>query len=234
MPPRERFGHSSKSVRVPFTRIQKVASRALVASKATSAHSYATCECDYTAVDVIRRRERLTYLPFVARAVVIALREYSDLNATTEGEQVTTSDRIRLGIAVDLDHHGLVVPVVRNADELTVSGLGATIADLATRARAKKLILDDVAGATFTITNPGGFGTYLSFPIINQPEVAILSSDGVRKSVVADPDSGGLAIRRIGYLGLAYDARAVQSGTAAQFLHRVAMLIEHSDWGAQL
>lgn len=234
MVPRDRFGHSPRSVRIPFSRVQARAGAALVASKHTSAHAYAIATADYTELHRLRTQERLTYLPFVARAVVLALLEYPELNATTDGEQITVAGDVRLGIAVDLAHLGLVVPVVRDAGEHSVRGLGDAINGLATRARAKQLEPDDVVGGTFTITNPGGLGTHWSFPIINQPQVAILSTDGVSKQVVADLETGGLAIRRIGNLGLAYDARAVHPASAARFVELVARLIATLDWPRQL
>jgi 2-oxoglutarate dehydrogenase E2 component (dihydrolipoamide succinyltransferase) len=234
VPPRTRFGHAERSVRIPFSRVQARASVGLTASKLTSAHAYAIATADYSALGPIRASAQLTYLPFVARAVALALQEFRELNAVTDGEDISPSDHVHLGIAVDLAHQGLVVPVVRDAEHHTVRGLGIAIADVATRARSKQLLPDEVVGGTFTITNPGGLGTHWSFPIINQPQVAILSTDGVRKRVVANEAGDGLAIRSIGSLGLGYDARAVHPARAAAFLHRVAELIAILDWQSQL
>jgi len=219
--------------RVPFNRIRVRAAVALVASKHTAAHAHVIARADYTALDEARRDRRLTYLPFVARAVVVALHEYPSLNATTDGETVLGHSEVHLGIAVDLDHEGLVVPVVRDAQNRTVGGLAATISDLAARARAKRLEPDDLAGGTFTITNPGGYGTHWSFPIINRPQVAILSTDGVRKRVVADALTATPRIALVGHLGLGYDARAVDPADAARFVQRVGELIASSDWTIQ-
>ena len=227
--------HSADDIaqRRTFNRVQSRAAAALLASKRTAAHAYVVVVADYTRLDNVRRTRGLTYLPFVARAVAVALREHPGLNATTAGDEVVQHRDVHLGVAVDLDHAGLVVPLVRDAQHRTVSGLAACIADLADRARTKRLQPDDVVGGTFTITNPGGYGTHCSFPIINLPQVAILSTDGVRKRVIADPGTGAPRIVRAGYLGLAYDARAVDPADAARFVGRVADLIATSDWAVQ-
>jgi 2-oxoglutarate dehydrogenase E2 component (dihydrolipoamide succinyltransferase) len=204
---------------VQFNRVQIRSGAGLLAAKTTAAHQYAIAAVDYAAIEPDRARRGLRYLPYLARAVVIALGEHPRLNATIVDDEVIVHDRVHLGIAVDLDHEGLVVPVIRDADLLNVVGLASAIADVADRARSRRLRPDDLSGGTFTITNPGGFGTYWSFPIINCPQVAILSSDGVGKRVVADGDV--LRIRPIGNVGLATDARAVSPGAAAAFLASV-------------
>ncbi len=186
---------------VPFTNIRRRTAEHMVRSKATSAHTLVVLEADYENVERVRRahgREfrddegfSLTYLPFVARACVEALHEWVDLNSSVGEDALIVHHQVNLGIAVDLDHQGLIVPVVPRAEELTLRGLARRIHDLATRARTKKLTADDISGGTFSITNAGPFGTFLTAPIINQPQVAILSTDGVkRRPVVVRPRTG--------------------------------------------
>jgi len=145
--------------------------------------------------------------------------------------------RVNLGIAVDLDHEGLIVPVVPNAEELTLRGIARRIRDLADRARRKKLSADDISGGTFSIINAGPFGTFLTYPIINQPQVAILSTDGVKRRptvVVQDDGTEAIAIHSMGLLCLAWDHRAVDGAYAAAFVARVAELLASHDWAAEL
>jgi pyruvate dehydrogenase E2 component (dihydrolipoamide acetyltransferase) len=228
--------------RVPFNRVQARAGVALLASTQTAAHALTVVECDYSAVDVARRawRERfraeegfsLTYLPFVARAVVDALRAFPLFNATMGDDALVVSRRVGLGIAVDLDHQGLVVPVVHDADSLRLRALARAIDDVARRARSKRLTPDDTA------PTPGGSATEISVPIINRPQVGILSTDGVRKRVVAagGPDGDGdlLAIRLTGYLCLSFDHRAIDGAYAGAFAGRVRDLLEGRDWLTEL
>jgi 2-oxoglutarate dehydrogenase E2 component (dihydrolipoamide succinyltransferase) len=224
--------------RVPFNRVQTRSGVALLESKRAAAHALIVVQTDYSAVDHARRawRERfraeegfsLTYLPFVARAVIDALREFPLLNATVVDDGVVVHRRVNLGIAVDLDHQGLVVPVVHDADGLRLRALARAIDDIAGRARSKRLTPDDAAGGSFTITNPGGYGTEISVPIINRPQVGILSTDGVRKRVVADDDR--LAIRPAGYLCLSFDHRALDGAYAGAFASRVRENLEQRDW----
>ena len=234
--------------RVPFNRVQARAGVALLASTQTAAHALTVVECDYSAVEVARRawRERfraeegfsLTYLPFAARAVVDALRDFSLFNATMGDESLVLSRGVGLGIAVDLDHQGLVVPVVHDADSLRLRALARAIDDVARRARSKRLTPDDTAGGTFTVTNPGGYGTEISVPIINRPQVGILSTDGVRKRVVAaagaDGDNDALAIRPTGFLCLSFDHRAIDGAYAGAFAGRVREILEGRDWLTEL
>jgi pyruvate dehydrogenase E2 component (dihydrolipoamide acetyltransferase) len=228
--------------RVPFNRVQSRAGVALLASKHAAAHALTVIDTDYSAVDHARGegRERfrsqegfsLTYLPFVARAVVDALHDFPQLNASVGDDALTLHKRVGLGIAVDLDNQGLVVPVVPDAGSLRLRALARAIDDLARRARSKRLTPDDMAGGTFTITNPGGYGTEISVPIINRPQVGILSTDGVRKRVVADGDT--LAIRPAGFLCLSFDHRALDGAYAAAFVTRVRDILEHRDWLTEL
>jgi pyruvate dehydrogenase E2 component (dihydrolipoamide acetyltransferase) len=234
--------------RVPFNRVQARAGVGLLASTQTAAHASTVVECDYSAVEVARRtwRERfraeegfsLTYLPFAARAVVDALRDFPLFNATMGDDALVLSRGVGLGIAVDLDHQGLVVPVVHDADSLRLRALARAIDDVARRARSKRLAPDDFAGGTFTVTNPGGYGTEISVPIINRPQVGILSTDGVRKRVVAveGPDGGidALAIRPTGFLCLSFDHRAIDGAYAGAFAVRVRTILEGRDWLTEL
>lgn len=230
---------------VPFNTVRKRAAVALLASKRTAPHALTAAVADYSAIDAVRSgaRERfraangfsLTYLPFVARAVIDALREYVGMNATVtaDGDAIQPSRAVHLGIAVDLDYQGLVVPVIRNADGLRLEALARAINDVANRARAKRLTADDMTGGTFTITNPGASGTWISFPIINQPQVGILSTDGVSKQVVAD-DEGRLRIAPLGHLCLTFDHRALDGAYAGSFVARVREIVETRDWSGEL
>ena len=194
----------------------------MVRSLRTAAHCTTIVEADMSRVEAARGE--LSYLPFVARAAIAALRRYPMLNATLEGDRLTVHEEVNLGIAVSLGEDGLIVPVVRNAHELSHEGLAARIKDLAERARTKRLEPDEVRGGTFTITNPGRFGALLATPIINQPQVAILDLEAVvkRPVVVTDEDgSDSLAIRPMTYLCMSWDHRALDGALAAQFLSEV-------------
>ena len=233
--------------RVQKNRVQQRAGVALLASKHISAHAYCVVLADYRAVDVVRaaHRERwradegfsLTYLPFVARAAIDALREFPLLNASVGDDELVVHRDVHLGIAVDLANQGLVVPVVRSASTLRLRGIARAVDDLARRARAKQLVPDDLAGGTFTITNPGAAGTFMSFPIINQPQIAILSTDGVAKRVAVDTDGSGrdrLEVRTTGHLCLAFDERVVDESYASAFVDRVAAIVASRDWSIEV
>jgi len=232
---------------VPHTNIRKRTAEHMRRSLDTSAHVYASIEVDYEGIERVRRAEKdqwkaeegfsLTYLPFIARAVVDALDEYPEVNATFTDNELVVHNYLNLGIAVDLDFKGLMVPVIRDADGKRLRAIAREISDLAARARSKKLTPDDIADGTFTITNPGPFGTLLTLPIINQPQVAILSTDGVKRRpvVVTLPDgSEGIAIHSVGNLALTWDHRAFDGAYAASFLNRVKTIIETKDWAAEL
>ncbi len=232
---------------VPFTNIRRRTAEHMVRSKATSAHTLVVVEADYENVEQVRRSHgarfkaeegfSLTYLPFVARATVEALREWPELNSSVGDDSLVVHHRVNLGIAVDLDHRGLIVPVVPRAEELTLRGIARRIRELAERARGKKLSADDIAGGTFSITNAGPFGTFLTAPIINQPQVAILSTDGVKRRptvVTAGDGTEAIAIHSMGLLCLAWDHRAVDGAYAAAFVARVAELLATHDWAAEL
>src|SRR5204863_8046348 len=207
---------------VPFSRIRKVTAEHMVRSKATSAHTLVAIEVDYEGVEKVRRAEKdkfraeegvgLTYLPFIARAVVDAIRDFPKINSSVGDEQLIVHHYVNLGIAVDLNFEGLLVPVIRDADGLRMRAIAREIADLATRARTKKLSADELAGGTFTITNPGPFGTLMTSPVINQPQIANVSTDAVKPPPVAIelPDgSYGIAVHPVGNLALVFDHRAV-------------------------
>ena len=193
----------------------------------TAAHCTTMIEVDMSAVEAARGR--LSPLPFVARAVIGALREYPTLNATLDDDRLTVHREVHLGVAVSLGEDGLIVPVVRDAHELSHEGLAKRIADLAERARSKRLTPDEVAGGTFTITNPGRFGALLATPIINQPQVAILDLEAVTKRPVVVTDEhgrDGIAIRPMAYLCMSWDHRALDGALAAQFLAAVRRNLE--------
>ncbi|MDQ1475514.1 MAG: hypothetical protein QOE62_743 [Actinomycetota bacterium] len=220
---------------VPFSSIRRRTAVALLASKRTVPHALEVVVADYAAVDGARRGSGLTALPFVARAVIDALREFPLMNATigNDDASVVVHRAVHLGIAVDLDFEGLVVPVVRDADGLRLRALAAAIRDVAARARARKLAPDDLAGGTFTITNPGASGTWISFPVINRPQVGILATDGVSKQVVA-ADDGLIRVAVRGHLSCAFDHRAVDGAYAGAFLARVREIVETRRWDREL
>jgi 2-oxoglutarate dehydrogenase E2 component (dihydrolipoamide succinyltransferase) len=164
---------------VPFNTVRRRAAVALLASAQTAAHALTYTAVDYSAVDAARAGRRLTALPFVARAVIDALHEFPYLNATIAGDALVAHRAVNLGIAVDLDFAGLVVPVIRHADDLRLEALADRIREVAVQARGKRLGADDLAGGTFTITNPGAAGTWMSFPILNAPQVCASSRSGI-------------------------------------------------------
>jgi 2-oxoglutarate dehydrogenase E2 component (dihydrolipoamide succinyltransferase) len=232
---------------IPFTKIRRLTAEHMVRSKATSAHTLMVKETDYEAVEIVRRHLgaafkeaegfSLTYLPFNALAALEALREFPHLNASVGDDELIIHHDLNLGIAVDLDGDGLVVPVVRNADQYSLRTMARKVRELATAARTKKLTVDDVAGGTFTITNPGPFGTLLTGAVINQPQVAILSTDGVKRKpvVVATPYGGeSIAIHSVGNLALTFDHRAIDGAYAARFLGRMAEILNTRDWAKDL
>jgi 2-oxoglutarate dehydrogenase E2 component (dihydrolipoamide succinyltransferase) len=199
----------------------------MVRSLRTAAHCTTIVEADMSRIAAVRGRR--SYLPFVARATIAALREHPGLNATLEDDLLTVHEDVHLGIAVSLGEKGLVVPVIRNAHELSHEGLVARIEDIAERARTKRLSPDELSGGTFTITNPGAYGAVLATPIINQPQVAILDLEAVVKRPVVVTDADGrdsIAIRPITYLCMSWDHRALDGALAAQFLSTLKRLIE--------
>jgi 2-oxoglutarate dehydrogenase E2 component (dihydrolipoamide succinyltransferase) len=232
---------------VPLSNIRRRTGEHMVHSKATSPHVLTAVEVDFEGVERVRRADgpawkqaegfSLTYLPFICRAVVDALESHPHLNASVgDGELIVHAD-INLAIAVDLDFEGLLAPVVRAAGDKRLPAIARDIRDLADRARAKKLSADEITGGTFTLTNPGQYGTLMQFPVINQPQVAILSTDGVhRRPVVVTDDDGteAIAIHSVGVLALAWDHRAFDGAYAASFLAQLREIIETRDWEAEL
>ena len=219
----------------------------MVMSKATSPHVLTAMEVDFEGVEVIRRRHKaawkseegfsLTYLPFIMRALADAMRDFPMMNASIEGDAVTMHPELNVAIAVDLNFDGLLAPVVKNVEGKRLRQISRDVVDIATRARSKKVTPDDLSGGTFTITNAGQYGTLFQFPIINQPQVAILSTDGVaRKPVVVTDDFGSesIAIHSVGVLALAWDHRAFDGAYAAAFLAKMRDIIETTDWEAEI
>ena len=195
----------------------------------TAAHCHTWIEVDMGAVETTRRAAGLTALPFVAHAAVDALRSHPMLNGWLEGETRTILDEVHLGIAVSLGEEGLVVPVIRDAQDLAPAAIAARIEDLAGRARSRRLTPDEVGGATFTITNPGRYGSLMSAPIIDVPQVAILGLEGIVKRPVVVQDADGndaIAIRPTSVLGLGWDHRALDGALAAQFLSTLKQRLE--------
>jgi len=206
---------------VPLSRIRQSIGTHMLHSLQTAATCTTVVEADLVRIEAARARTGLTYLPYIARATIDTLREYPALNATLEDDTVTTYDGVHLGIAVSLGEGGLIVPVIRDAQELSVEGLAARIKDLAKRARAGQLSPDEVRGGSFTITNPGGYGSIIATPVINQPQVAILDTEAVVKRPVVLTDELGndsIAIRPMTYLCMSWDHRALDGALAAQFL----------------
>ena len=232
---------------VPLNRIRRRTADHMVMSKQTSPHVLTAIEVDYEGVEKVRQASKqawkaaegfsLTYLPFIARAVVDALRDYPHLNASFGDDELIVHSNVNLAIAVDIDFQGLLAPVIQAADGKRLRQIARDIVDLANRARSRKLSPDDLSAGTFTLTNAGQYGTMMQFPIINQPQVAILSTDGVTRKPVVVTDSFGnesIAIHSVGVLAMAWDHRAFDGAYAAAFLHRVKELIETRDWETEI
>jgi pyruvate dehydrogenase E2 component (dihydrolipoamide acetyltransferase) len=232
---------------VPFTNIRRRTAEHMVRSKHTSAHTMVAVEVDYAGVDKVRTAEKaafkaaegfgLTYLPFIARAAVDAIGDFPHVNSSVGDDALIVHNDLNLGIAVDLDFEGLLVPVIHEADGKRLRQLAREISGLAAKARGRKLTMDDISGGTFTITNAGPFGTLITVPVINQPQVAILSTDGVRKRpvVVEMPDgTDGIVIHPVGNLVMSWDHRAFDGAYAAAFLAAVKTVLETRDWAAEL
>ncbi|WP_420638564.1 dihydrolipoamide acetyltransferase family protein [Candidatus Poriferisocius sp.] len=232
---------------VPLSNIRRITGEHMVRSKSVSPHVLTAVEVDFEGVERVRRAHResfkaahgfsLTYLPFIARAVCDALHSYPHINASVGDGELVVHNYVNLAVAVDLDFEGLLAPVVVDADRKRLVPIAEEVADLSRRARAKKLNADEISGGTFTITNPGQWGTMMQFPIINQPQVAILSTDGIRRRpvVVTAPDgSEAIAIHSVGVLALAWDHRAFDGAYVAAFLDQVRTIIETRDWHAEI
>lgn len=230
----------------PLNQIRQQTAKHLVEAWRAAPHVFQAVEIDFAHIDRVRQAAKLafaerhgvmlTYLPFVARAACLALADYPRVNAHFEGDRLIVRRDVNLGIAVDLGHEGLVVPVVHQANGLTLARLATAIAKLVEKARARKLTLDDLSGGTFSITNNGSFGTMFTTPIINVPQVAILSMDAVRKRpVVVETDYGDVvAPRPTAIIGQSFDHRAFDGAYSATFLGRLKDVIETRDWSAEL
>ena len=232
---------------VPLSNIRLRTGEHMVMSKSVAPHTLTAIEVDYENVEQVRKAHgptfkdqegfSLTYLPFISRATIDALREYPHLNASVGDRELVVHNYVGLAVAVDLDFQGLLAPVVRDADGKRMRMIARDIHDLASRARAKQLSPDELSGGTFTLTNAGSYGTLMQFPIINQPQVAILSTDGVKRRPVVIEDSFGnesIAIHSVGILAMAWDHRAIDGAYAAAFLARTKEIIETRDWAAEL
>lgn len=232
---------------IALSRIRQATGSHMVMSKGVSPHAFSVVEVDFANVDGTRNRVKdefrsaegfsLTYLPFITRAVVDALADFPHLNASVGDDQLVVHRYIDLGIAVDLDYQGLLVPVVRDAETKRLRAISREINDLASRARSRRLSPDEITGGTFTITNNGSAGSVLTMPIINQPQVAILSTDAiVKKPVVVNVPGGGesIAIHPVGNLAMAWDHRAFDGAYAAGFLSRIKEILETRDWSSEV
>lgn len=229
---------------VPLSRIRMVTAERMVESKRIAPHVWTSVEVDLERIAKLRQQHKarfrettgasLSYLPFIARAVCDALRSFPAVNASIdiENKTMTLHPDVHLGIAVDLEEQGLVAPVVKNADSLNLHGLAKSIKALSTAAKNKTLGSDDLSGSTFTLTNPGPLGSYASAPIINQPNVAIMATDGVARRPTAVGDA--IAIHHMSILGFSYDHRAFDGVTAARFLKQVRDALQDRDWEAEL
>ena len=224
---------------VPMSQMRRIIAQRMIESRRTSAHVHCMFEVDMTRIVNLRNKlknsfeqrhgARLTFMPFFVRAAIIALQQYPVVNASLEGDNVRYHRHVNAGIAVALDN-GLIVPVLKNADELNFLGLQRGITDLGERARTKKLMPADVEGATFTITNPGQFGAVFGLPIINQPNVAIMGVGGITKQpmVITDKDgTDSIAIRSVVHLTLGYDHRIIDGALADQFMVVVKKTLEN-------
>jgi pyruvate dehydrogenase E2 component (dihydrolipoamide acetyltransferase) len=232
---------------VPLNNIRRRTGEHMVMSLSTSPHAFIAVEVDYSNIDRVRGAKKeafkaeegfsLTYMPFIARAVVDAMVKFPHVNASVDGTSLVVHSGVNLGIAVDLDFQGLMVPIVKDADGKRLRAIARDISDLAGRARSKKLTPDDISGGTFTLSNAGPYGIDLMQSIINQPQVGILSITSVSKKpvVVSMPDGGDvIAIRPMGNLGLSWDHRAFDGAYAASFLSEVKHQLQSRDWAGEL
>ena len=224
---------------VPLTKMRSIIAQRMIESRRTSAHVHCMFEVDLTRIANLRNKQksgfeqrngaRLTFMPFFVRGAIIALQQFPIVNASLEGDSIRYHRNINVGIAVALDW-GLIVPVLKNADEKNFLGLQRGITDLGERARSKRLLPADVEGSTFTITNPGQFGAVFGLPIINQPNSAILGIGGISKQPLVLTDENGsdsIAIRSVVHLTLGYDHRLIDGAVADQFMAYLKKVLEN-------
>lgn len=231
---------------MPLSAIRQKTADRLAENWRSIPHVFQGIDVDFTAVERVRAGAKqafraahgfnLTYLPFIARAVCLALGEFPNINARFDGKALFPSRDVNLGIAVDLNHQGLVVPVIRSAGDLTVEGLAKAMGRMIEKARAGKLGADDMAGGTYSITNNGAFGTMFTAPIINAPQVAILSTDAItmRPAIVSTPQGEFIAPRLTGIVGQSFDHRAFDGAYSAAFLSRFKAIVETRDWSVEV
>lgn len=236
MPAPSRMVFTGPTEVVPMTPMRKQIAEHMVASKRTSAHVTTVFEVEMTRVVAMRERDgaaferrhglKLTYTPFLVRAAVEAIKDFPILNAALEGTNVIYKKDVNVGVAVALET-GLIVPVIKRADEKNFLGIARAVQELAERARTKRLSVEDVQGGTFTLTNPGVFGSLFGTPIINQPQVAILGVGAIEKRPVVRHDA--VAVRPMVYLALSFDHRIIDGAVADQFMARVKKMLENWD-----
>ncbi len=244
-PAAARPGQRDESVKL--SKIRTITGDHMLMSLATSPHAFSVVEVDYAAVDKVRTAVQdewrdaegfmLTYLPFISRAVIDAFADFPHLNATVGDGELVVHKFVDLGIAVDLNYEGLLVPIVRDADTKRLRAIAREIFDLASRAKSRRVSPDEIQGGTFTISNNGSAGSVLTAAIINQPQVAILSTDAIKRRPVAVDLGGGeegIAIHPVGNLAMSWDHRAFDGAYAARFLVRVKEILETRDWDAEL
>ena len=242
-PPVVRVGQRDEVV--ALSKIRQITGAHMLMSQSVSPHALSMVEVDYSNVDATRLRLKdefkeaegfsLTYLPFISRAVVDAIGDFPHMNASISGTDLIVHRYVDLGIAVDVNGQGLLVPVVRSAEGKRLRAIAREISDLAVRAKTRKITPDEIQGGTFTISNNGSAGSVLTMPIINQPQLAILSTDAiVRKPVVVNSDGGeSIAIHPVGNLAMSWDHRAFDGAYAAGFLSRIKEILETRDWSSE-
>lgn len=246
---KEKQVQPAKSSSGEISRLRRRIAENMVMSKQTSAHVMTSVEVDYENVEILRSKHKksfkeengfsLTYLPFISLATIYALREYPVVNSSFDLDKNIHSfhSNINLGIAVDLNQEGLLVGTLREADSFSLKGLARKISDTSSKLREGSYDLDDVSGSTFTISNNGSFNSFLTSPIINQPNVAILSTESVKKRPVvieAQDGTDSIAIRHTGMLSLTWDHRAFDGSVALLFLNSIREKLENSDWSQEL
>ena len=231
---------------MPLNAIRRRAAERLAENWRTIPHVFQAIDVDFTEIDRSRRAAKaaferengfaLTFLPFIARATCLAIAAFPKINARYDDGALILARDIHLGVAVDLGHNGLVVPVVRNAGDLTLVGLAKAMRRQIDKARAGKLTIDDLTGGTYSISNNGAFGTMFTAPIINAPQVAILSSDAIklRPGIVSTPAGDFVSPRMIGMVGQSFDHRAFDGAYSAAFLSKLKSLLEQRNWVEEL